>query len=199
MLTCVIKVVQHLLFFPGWPARYRVWLTSTGITLIPVYVPTHLKVEADYLSQDWLLPEWHLLCQMAQTAFHAFGAFHGGGPSWHLLILLNASIITLWKLHYLLGTLGLNAFSHPWTFQASYVFPPPALVPLVLSTVSSRTCQWSTQTFDSGSAPCWMEAPWHSHNSHHVGRCSLVVSYCKRSLSWMFWPARCWRVCNICI
>ena len=27
-----------------------------------------------------------------------------------------------------LGALGLNAFSHPWTFQVSYVFPPLALV-----------------------------------------------------------------------
>ena len=27
----------------------------------------------------------------------------------------------------------MNDFSHPWTFQLSYVFPPPALVPLVLS------------------------------------------------------------------
>ena len=53
-----------------------------GITLIPAYIPTHLNVEADYLSQDWLLPEWHLL------------------------ILLNASIISPWKLHYLWGTLG---------------------------------------------------------------------------------------------
>ena len=32
-----------------------------GITLLPAYIPTHLNVEADFLSQDWLLPEWHLL------------------------------------------------------------------------------------------------------------------------------------------
>ena len=28
-----------------------------GITLIPAYIPTHLNVEADYLSWDQLLPE----------------------------------------------------------------------------------------------------------------------------------------------
>ena len=28
-----------------------------GITLIPVYIPTHLNVEANYLSQDWMLLE----------------------------------------------------------------------------------------------------------------------------------------------
>ena len=44
-----------------------------GITLIPAYIPTHLNVEADYLSWDQMLPEWHLLPQMAQAAFHLWG------------------------------------------------------------------------------------------------------------------------------
>ena len=44
-----------------------------GITLLPAYIPTHLNVEADYLSQDWLLPEWHLLRWLMQLfAFRAF-------------------------------------------------------------------------------------------------------------------------------
>ena len=41
-----------------------------GITLILTYFPAHLNVEADYLPQDQMLPEWHLLPQVAQTAFH---------------------------------------------------------------------------------------------------------------------------------
>ena len=36
-----------------------------GITLLPTYIPTHLNVEADYLSQDQLFLEWHLLPQVA--------------------------------------------------------------------------------------------------------------------------------------
>ena len=47
-------------------------LSLTGkhsITLIPAYIPTHLNVESDYLSWGWLLPQWHLLSQMAQVAF----------------------------------------------------------------------------------------------------------------------------------
>ena len=32
-----------------------------GITCHPVYIPIHLKGEADYLSQGRLVPEWHLL------------------------------------------------------------------------------------------------------------------------------------------
>ena len=41
-------------------------LTSKhSIALIPAYIPTHLNVEANYLSQGQLLLEWHLLPQMA--------------------------------------------------------------------------------------------------------------------------------------
>ena len=44
-----------------------------GITLVPAYIPTHLNMEANYLSQDWMLPEWHLLPQVAKAAFHLLG------------------------------------------------------------------------------------------------------------------------------
>ena len=46
--------------------------------------------------------------------------------------------------------------------------------------VSGRTCQRSVQTFDSGGTMldgCCLA----SHSSQHVGRCSLVLSYHKRS------------------
>ena len=35
--------------------------------------------------------------------------------------------------HLNVGALGLNAFNHAWKFQVGYMFPPLALVPLVLS------------------------------------------------------------------
>ena len=102
-----------------------------GITLLPAYIPTHLNVEADFLSQDWLLPEWHLLPQVAQAAFHLWGL-----PE---VDLLASSRSAQCQHHFTLetplplGALGLNAFSHPWNFQVCYVFPSLVLVPLVLS------------------------------------------------------------------
>ena len=57
------------------------------------------------------------------------------------------------------GALGLNAFSHPWKFQASYVFPPPALVPLVLSKFLAEHVNGQLRHLLLV-APCWMEAPW---------------------------------------
>ena len=116
-------------------SRLACWILSLtdkhGIAVIPAYIPTHLNVEADYLFWDWLLLQWHLLPQLGQAAFCLWGL-----PELDLL----ASSHSTQCQHYFtsetpltVGTLGLNAFSHPWTFQVSYVFPPPALVPLVLS------------------------------------------------------------------
>ena len=45
--------------------------------------------------------------------------------------------------------MGLNAFNHPWNFQLSYVSSSGS-GPSCSVQVSSRTCQRSTETFDSG-------------------------------------------------
>ena len=139
-------------------ACWKLSLTDKhGITLIPAYIPTHLNVKADYLPQDWLLPEWHLLPQVAQAAFHLWGL-----PEVDLL----ESSHSIQCQHYftletplLLGALGLNAFSHPWTFQISYVFSPPALVPLVLSKSLAEHVNVQLRHLILV-APCWKEAPW---------------------------------------
>ena len=57
------------------------------------------------------------------------------------------------------GALGLNVFSQPWTFQVSYVFPPLALVPLVLSKFLAEHVKVQLGHLILV-APCWMEAPW---------------------------------------
>ena len=44
-----------------------------GITLHPVYIPTHFNVEADYLLQGWLVPKWHLLPCIGKAVFHLWG------------------------------------------------------------------------------------------------------------------------------
>ena len=73
-----------------------------GITLIPAYIPTHLSMEADYLSWYQMLPEWHLSLRWLKQLF-TFGAFQRW-TCWHFLVPLNASIITPWNLHYLWGS-----------------------------------------------------------------------------------------------
>ena len=133
-------------------SRLACWILSLtdkhGITLLPAYIPTHLNVEADFLSQDWLLPEWHLLPQVAQAALCL----------WCLpeVDLLESSHSTQCQ-HYFtletplpLGALGLNAFSHPWNF--------PALVPLVLAKFLAEHVNGQLRHLLLV-APCLMEAP----------------------------------------
>ena len=128
-----------------------------GITLLPAYIPTHLNVEADFLSQDQMLPERHLLPQVAQVAFHLWGL-----PE---VDLLASSHSTQCQYYFTLetplpvGALGLNTFSHPWKFQVSYVFPPLALVPLVLSKFLAEHVSGQIRHLLLV-APCWMEASW---------------------------------------
>ena len=128
-----------------------------SITVIPVYIPTHLNMEANYLSQDQMLLEWHPLPQMAQAAFCLWGL-----PEVDLL----ASSHTTQCQHYytlesplLLGALCLNAFNHPWMFQVSCVFPPPGLVPLVLSKFLVEHVKGQLRHLILV-APCWVKAPW---------------------------------------
>ena len=128
-----------------------------GIALILEYIPTHLGVEADYLSWNWLLLEWHLLPQVAHAAFHLWGL-----PEVDLL----ASSHSTQCQHYFtletplpLGTLELNALSHPWNFKVSYLFPPPYLLPLVLSKFLAEHVNGQLRHLILV-ASCWMEAPW---------------------------------------
>ena len=149
-------------------------IDNHGITLIPVYIPTHLNVEADYLSQDQMVPEWHLLPWVAEGAFHLWGLTEV--DCWHLFVPLNTSIITSWNL-LPLAALGLNAFNHPSMFEISYMFPPSALFPLVLCKFLAEHVKGQLRYLIL-LAPCWMEAP---HSSQHFARCSTMVPHHKRS------------------
>ena len=107
-------------------SRLTCWILSLtdkhNITIILAYIPTYLNVEAEYLSWDQMLPEWHLLPQMAQVAFCFWGL-----PEVNLLA---SSCSTQYQHYYTLetplplGGLQLKAFNHPWMFEVSYVFPP---------------------------------------------------------------------------
>ena len=103
-LIYVIKVVQCLLFFPGLPAGYWVWLTSMVLLLFQhTFLPTSVWrqiicprigcFQSGIFSLRWLR---HLF---------TFGAFQRW-TCWHLLILLNASIIMSWNLYYLWDAWG---------------------------------------------------------------------------------------------
>ena len=149
-----------------------------GITLLPAYIPTHLNVEADYLSWDELLSEWHLLPQVAQAAFCLWGL-----PEVDLL----ASSHSTQCQHYFtlktplpLGGLGVECLQPSLEISGKLCVSSSGSGPSCSVQVSGRTCQWSAQTFDSGGTML-DGSSLASHHSQHVGGCSLAVSHHKRS------------------
>ena len=142
-------------------SRLAWWILSLtdkhSITLIPAYIPTHLNVEANYLSQGQMLPEWHLHLQVAQVAFHLWDL-----PEFDLLA---SAHTTQFQYYYTLESplplraLGLNAFNHPWMFQVNYVFPPSTLVPLVLSMFLAEHVKGQLRHLILV-VSSWMEVPW---------------------------------------
>ena len=162
-------------------SRLACWILSLtdkhGITLIPAYISTHLNVEAAYLSQHWLLPEWHLLPQVDQAVFLL----------WDLLgvDLLASSHSTLCQHYYTLESsttswdLGVECLQ-PFLDISGKLHISSYISSSGSVQVSCRTYQRSTQTFDSGGTMLdgGYLAP---HSSKHVGRCSLAVPCHKRS------------------
>ena len=73
-----------------------------GITLIPAYIPTHLNVGANYLSQESDASGVASSSSGGSSSFSPLGPFRGGSAgifSFHSM----PSIIALWNLHYLWG------------------------------------------------------------------------------------------------
>ena len=122
-----------------------------GITVIPANMTILLSVEADFLL------EWHFLFQMAQGAFQL-----GDKLGMDLLASSHTNqcqhFYTLENLLPLVA-LGLNAFSHPWMCQVSYIFFHPTLGALVLPSFLEEhvTGQYRALIV----VACgWMEVPW---------------------------------------
>ena len=149
-----------------------------GITLLPAYIPTHLNVEADFLSRDRLLLEWHLLPSSGSGSFLPLGPSRGGP----------AGIFSFYSLPALFhfgnstasGGLGVECLQPSLEISGKLCVPSSSSGPSCSVQVSSRTCQRSTQTFDSGGSML-DGGSLASHSSQHAGRHSSVVSHCKRS------------------
>ena len=185
-LNCVIRVVQCLLFFPGCPVGYWVWLTSMVLLFFQhTFLPTSMWRQIICLGIGCFWSGNFSLRWLRQL--FAFGDFQRW-TYWHLLILLNASIISPWKLHYLWRPWGWIPSAILGTFLVSYVFPPPALVPLLLSKFLAEHVNDQLRNLILV-APCWTEDPWLPTVFKYVGRCSSAVSHHKRSHHGCFgWP-----------
>ena len=125
-----------------------------------------------------MLLEWYLLPQVAQAAFHLWGL-----PEVELL----ASSHSTQCQHYFTlenctasGGLGVECLQPSLEFSGKLCVSFYGSGPSSSVQVSSRTCQWSTQTFTSGGSML-DGGSLTSHSSQRAGRCSSAVPSCKRS------------------
>ena len=164
-------------FLPRLACQILSLTNKHGITLIPAYIPTYLNVEADYLSQDWMLLEWHLLPWVAQAAFHLWGL-----PERDLL---TSSHSTQCQHYYTFksptsGGLGVECLQPFLDVSGKLCVSSFCIGSSGSVLVCGRICQRSTQAFDSGGAML-DGGSLTSHTSQHVGRCSSAVPHPKRS------------------
>ena len=114
-----------------------------GSNHIPAYLPTHINVDADYLSQGRLVPEWHLLPHIV-CSISMLGS-DGGGSVIIFKYKSISGLLHLGKIPLPLGALGMNAFNHTrtfgWVMCLFLLHWSPRFVQ-----ISCRTCQRSTQT-----------------------------------------------------
>ena len=116
-----------------------------GIKCLPAFLPTHLNVKAGYPREGWFQSDTFLIADKSLNL----------GVNWRWIYCHENNYILENPLP--LGTVGLNACNDPNTF--SYVFPPPALVPLVLvKFLAEHVTGWFRHLILV--AHHWMEATW---------------------------------------
>ena len=116
-----------------------------------------------------MLPEWHLLPQVAQAAFNLWGSSRGGPAS----IFLFHSVPALLHLESPLP-LGALDVSGKLCVSSSRISSSSSVQ------VSGRACQRSTWLFDSGGTML-DGGSLTLHSSQHLGRHSSAVPHHKRS------------------
>ena len=154
-------------------------------------------MEADFLSQGLDASGVAPSSSGGSGSFSPLGSSRSGPPG----IFSFYSMPTLFHFGNSSASRGLGVeclHRHPWNFQVSYVFPPLALVPLVLSKFLAEHVNGQLRHLLL-MAPCWMEAPWLPTVLHMLAdvpwQCPLVKDLVVDVLVGQVHS----RVCDICI
>ena len=167
-----------------------------GITLLPAYIPTHLNVEADFLSRDRLLPGVAPSTSSGSGSFLPLGPSRGGPAG--IFSFYSMSALFHFGNSTASGGLGVECLQPSLDFSGKLHVSSCSSGPPCSVQVSGRTCQWSTETFTSGGSML-DGGSLASHSSQHTGRCSSAVSHRKRSRHGCLGRPGHSKVCGICI
>ena len=124
------------------------------------YIPTHQ-------CRSQLSLTWRVGSRVAP--FHNSGCISTGDGSLGILMYKSCQHYYTQSNSLPLEAFGLNTFNHPRPFQASYTFPPIALI---LPVMSRFLVKYVTQLSDFLVVPCSMEDP---------GLCSSIHSFSRSS------------------
>lgn len=133
--------VAHLRKEGGTKSKRLMELTYKILTILDQnaiqfsiqYIPGRYNSHADRLSRHRKLPEWHLLPSGLETVFQRWGV-----PVIDLFASATAHVVLNYVSRDLKDHQALfhDAFSIPWNYTLAWVFPPPFLVPRVLTHLS---------------------------------------------------------------
>ncbi|CAH2104341.1 unnamed protein product [Euphydryas editha] len=121
------------------------------ITLSAHYLPGRYNTIADRLSRGKEVAEWHLLPQATGEVFRKWGP-----PEIDLFASRRSAVVR----NYVSidcrdqSASYIDAFSRPWQYQLAWVFPPPSLLPRVLTHLNRATGTYLVV------APEWPQVFW---------------------------------------
>ena len=115
------------------------------------YVPGFANIQADALSRNKRQDEWHLSPAVARKIILALGQ-----PQVDLFASRQTAQL---EMYMTLDqgdnqALAVDALAQEWDFRLVYAFPPPSLVPTVLSRLAESQCKMLLI------APCWCDTYW---------------------------------------